>query len=147
MERRISSYGEVPPTRTYPTNHRRTLRRWTRLWTRCSINIRQKRVRTAGWKGLQVSCIRRPTLMTTLAAVARYLGWFAELASGPDHSRRNAAWAVGMLTLVLCVGYGRAQTPQYIEYPLLAGKTHEYHWSSLPSWIKFDSEIRGRLDG
>jgi hypothetical protein len=75
------------------------------------------------------------------------LGWFSEVTVRRGHFRRNAAWAIGLVTLVLCVGYGRAQTPQYIEYPLLAGTTHEYHWSSLPSWLKFDSEIRGRLDG
>lgn len=85
--------------------------------------------------------------MRAPAAVASYLGWFAEGALGGGHFRRNAARAIGLLALALCVRDGQAQTPQYIEYPLLAGKTHEYHWSHLPSWVKFDSEIRGRLDG
>jgi hypothetical protein len=67
------------------------------------------------------------------------LVWFAEFALGRGHFRRNAARAIGLLMLASCVGYGQTQTPQYIEYPLQAGKTHEYHRSSLPSWVEFDS--------
>jgi hypothetical protein len=86
-------------------------------------------------------------LIGALAAAAKCLGGFAEVVLGCGQSPGRAARAIGLLTLASCLRYGQAQTPQYVEYPVLAGKTHEYHWSRLPSWLKFDSEIRGRLDG
>lgn len=42
---------------------------------------------------------------------------------------------------------GQAPPHNYTEYPEPAGKTRQFHLRSLPPWVSFDAEVRGRLEG
>ena len=47
----------------------------------------------------------------------------------------------------LCATPLAAQEPIYYNYPTNPGKPQPLKWSVLPSWLSFDGELRGRMEG
>jgi hypothetical protein len=51
------------------------------------------------------------------------------------------------LAILALVSFGQAPPHQYTEYPETAGKTRQFQWKQLPSWLSFDWELRARVEG
>jgi hypothetical protein len=42
--------------------------------------------------------------------------------------------------------FAQESVVQYIEYPQILGKVQPLHLSSVPKWVTFDGQLRGRTE-